>query len=535
MLQDQFRESSRIENEYKKLLTAWELELSTNPSTDIKKTKINKSEHIQFNLMQLFNGYLDQIWKDSQTMLQCAQAWSSESAGIYARDAIFTVNILGLHFMKQSLQTRQELFSIVDQFNPTSFGNGKFHQVIKSVSCVLLDSNIISEQEYNIDQQKHIINDLDQRENSESNITIKCSERELDNYFEFPATNESSANSSVSIALDRPIKLTSSPSTPTISQDWSFAETDQCTNSFSPACNYGRYYPTIAKDENNGTAQHKLSCHFCQETIPLKKSFSVDNIYSLQQNLLNTVTDDEEGSTSEIEEEERRGYYSSSGFDITSLYYYIDSEEDEEDIMERELLLAKDDGGVETIRHKYLLTGDGNTEDSLKIEICDDQFSGSSTSSSIIIQYDSTLKKLRKCGRFNYGRIELSPTSSSFESSKSSENVSDNNKSTINTYPTSYLGQAETKVMKEEGYGACGDQKKIQSMTADKTGLSRIFRKKTSKSAQQKNSNNKREKKHTMKHHTSNSIMRSLSNVKLNSSIRNIFSSANQSTPIPSR
>ncbi|KAI9257423.1 hypothetical protein BY458DRAFT_558205 [Sporodiniella umbellata] len=86
------------EIEYQKLLSAWDL-LSASNKPD--------------SFMQLFLSYLDQIWIDSQNMLQCAQYWQTiptETAEF--SDAAHTMNSLGLHLMRKSLQTRQELSAL---------------------------------------------------------------------------------------------------------------------------------------------------------------------------------------------------------------------------------------------------------------------------------------------------------------------------------------------------------------------------------------------------------------------------------------
>lgn len=88
-----------VEAEYKKLLSAWDAIDCLNRSS--------LSVH-------LFSNYLDQIWIESQNMLQCAQYWQAAQKDILDfSDAVHTMNSLGLHLMKQSLHTRQELINIV--------------------------------------------------------------------------------------------------------------------------------------------------------------------------------------------------------------------------------------------------------------------------------------------------------------------------------------------------------------------------------------------------------------------------------------
>jgi hypothetical protein len=514
MLQDQFREYSKIENEYRKLLIAWELELSVKPSTDIKKLKINRSEHIQFRLMHLFNGYLDQIWKDSQNMLQFGQEWTNQSDGLYPTDDIFSINILGLHLMKQSLLKRQELFSIVAELN------GK-RDIADTLSRHSSDSSRLSQDlyAYKRDQQKHIFTDLDQQE-FVSHTTINCSDKDFDSYFDIPenkCADDFSDNSSVSLASNRRIRLRNSPSTPTISQDWT-TEANPCTYNFAPACNYSAYYPKNKIESNTDEAtQHKLSCHFCQETLPLRKSFSVDNLHSLQQNLLNTTTDDEEEGEGKED--------SCSSFEIASVYYYSESEDEEVEI-ERELLIEKDDSIAERNRGKYELLSE-STDDSTKIEIY--HYCGSSSSSSPIIHYESASKEfkrneVKRCPKLIYGRIELSPTCSSQSTSSSDDDSSgdDNTKNSKNrTEPSPKLHLKQIGDIKSKDCDSSKDDTGDLSVTDEgsartfsKTKLARLTQKKKS-SRKNTGANSKQTPKKEKSTNRANSIVRSLSNVNM--------------------
>jgi hypothetical protein len=376
MLQDQYRESSKIQNEYKKLLRAWEIELSSNPSTDIKKSRISKSEHIQFTLMHLFNGYLDQIWTDSQNMLQCAQVWTSQSAEPHPSDAVFTMNILGLHLMKQSLRTRQEFFKIVDELNGiSSINNDEIESVISSSDSTISQEFLVEEQP----GPEHEFVDLEKynsRYKNKSNDNSQPNFNYYDSIVESPLLLKKNSSRSISSSLklvdsyNKPFRLISSPSTPTIGNKYS--DTSCCPQSFQPACNYNVYYP-----RNEGVGQrHALSCHFCSEPVPLKKSFSFDNFPVSQHS-----------STYSTEGDERDDC---SSFEIASFYYNSGSD-NEEDIIERELLLEKP---IDVMREKcQLLNNSEPNDESTKIEIVAGDYDSLSSS---IIHYDIETKEIKK-------------------------------------------------------------------------------------------------------------------------------------------
>ncbi|CAO3684035.1 unnamed protein product [Rhizopus stolonifer] len=87
------------EIEYKKLLSAWDsMNHSNSPNL----------------LLQLFSSYLNHIWIESQNMLHCAQYWqTAQTDMLNFSDAVQTMNSLGLHLMKQSIQTRQDLMNLI--------------------------------------------------------------------------------------------------------------------------------------------------------------------------------------------------------------------------------------------------------------------------------------------------------------------------------------------------------------------------------------------------------------------------------------
>lgn len=326
MLQDEYREHRKIDNEYQKLLSSWNNEQLNNPSTNIKRSKINKSEHAQFTLIHLFNDYLNQIWSDSQSMVQRAEAWASQTTELNPAESAFTMNIHGLHLMKQSLRKRQQLFRIVDELNNVCFvENEKLYESLCSSSDSILS------QEYST--QKNLQKSDIQK--TECDLTIQ----EDFEYFDLEPNRKK-----VDFESNRTVRLISSPSTPTISSFWE--EGSPCSHNFTPACNFSTYFPR--EDDT-----HKLSCHFCQEVIPLKKSFSVENLNSFQQGISN-ITDDEGSSGNE----------EGSSYDTSSLYRYSKGDY-QTDKAEREIILGDNDWVSVSKKCQH----ENDTEDSQKIEI----------------------------------------------------------------------------------------------------------------------------------------------------------------------
>ncbi|CEI87523.1 hypothetical protein RMCBS344292_01934 [Rhizopus microsporus] len=98
-----------VETEYKKLQSDW---------TSLNTVSLNSPNL----LFVLFSNYLSQIWTDAQSMLQCAQFWQSIIVqGHDLTHLVQTMNSLGLHLMKQSLQTRQEMLNIVSRDDNDTF------------------------------------------------------------------------------------------------------------------------------------------------------------------------------------------------------------------------------------------------------------------------------------------------------------------------------------------------------------------------------------------------------------------------------
>lgn len=462
MLTDQYRKFETIENEHKTLLKAWEYEISKNPTIDTKKSKISKAEHIQFTLMHLFNSYLNQTWADSQNMLQYAEAQKNMNE-LYPSDSNFYSNIVGLHLMKQSLQTRQELFRIADDLKDIPSSNNDTDESVCSSPNSIMSQGLHASQKD--EKKEHMFFNLSQY-NESYRTTIDCP-KTFDSYFELTSDKDTAdktafTDSVSSIDSNRPIRLTSSPSTPTISSHW--ADQYSCSQNFSPACNYTTYFPRI--DDND--IDHKLSCHFCQEALPLKKSFSVENLNSFQQNLLNT-TDDE----SEKEEDDN------SSFEIASFYYNSDSD-NQADVIEREELLKRCNNS--SISEKYQLLSD--TEGSLKIEI--EQNSNSSTSSSII-HYDSKSKQIKKnkisrCRQPVYEQDDMSSTceSSYYSEDKNSSNlkssISMENKNIINDSTVTVQATSLSNKLRKSKVGTFirkNSTKRKQDMKIDSSSVAR--------------------------------------------------------------
>lgn len=355
MLTDQLRETETIENEHRKLIEAWEYELSRNSVPDIKGSKIFKSDHMVYS----FNAYLNKIWDDSQNMVQYEEQSQKQSMNEpYSTDSIFYTNIVALHLMKQSLQTRQEFFRVVDGCKDLFLSiDAEELEYSSSDSTVSQDINNFQKDQKN--------------EPTELNSTTSKCLNALENYHQHtPSLNTLNTmgfpESTPPIGLNKPTRLTSSPSTPVISCH----RTGQysCSQNFSPGCNYSTYFPRIDDD----AADHKLSCHFCQEALPLKKSFSVEDLNSFRELY---ATDDE----SEKED------HDDSSFEIASFYYNSDNQDE---VIEREELLEKCHGY--SISEKYQLLSD--TEGSLKVEIDQDNNSVSSS----IIHYDGKSKQIKK-------------------------------------------------------------------------------------------------------------------------------------------
>ncbi|KAK4521442.1 uncharacterized protein ATC70_012057 [Mucor velutinosus] len=316
-----------VEHEYQKLKCAWEQQ-----RYDIKsqkqETQYYRHDNVQFTLMHLFHGYLNQIWMDSQNMLQCAQSWNNDP---HKKDAAFTMNILGLHLMKQSLRTRQELFHIVDEASTN-------HDAMPARA---------------------------------SSTTSSCS---IPSYYQMP------------------VKLSSSPSTPTINNGstidphWQLdSATTACKHAFTPGSNFPSYFP--AELEQN------TSCHFCHEKlVRLKKSFSADYFSALASQISSEeATSCSSNSDSDDSGEDTQAAYqcfndatsnSNSAFDLESI---------EDVLASRKLLVQEDDDDEDEGNRnykqkllKYQLIRASELHESSKLELEEDDHGSVSSSGTTV-------------------------------------------------------------------------------------------------------------------------------------------------------
>ncbi|KAG2198989.1 hypothetical protein INT47_013173 [Mucor saturninus] len=342
ILADQHIRTETIKNEHKRLMIAWDFEISRNSIPDMKRFNISNLEH----MVHLFNNHLNQIWDDSQGMLKYEEHPKSENAKENSSaDAVFCTNIVALNLMRQSIHTRQAFFQIVDGTNNfLGNSNNEVSESFLSDSTVSQDLKDFKEDRknervlMNFEQpDEHNLTRIDHSDMPKSQIQFvpkRDSPRSMN--FVKPAS---------SINLGRPIRLTSSPSTPIISSNCT--SQFSCSQNFSPACNYSSYFPRM----DDIDFDHKLSCYFCQEALPLKKSFSVQDMNSFRQNY--TTDDDSE-----------KEYHDDSSFEIASFYYNSDNEDE---VIEREELLEKYQDS--TLSEKYQIPND--TEDGVENQYID--------------------------------------------------------------------------------------------------------------------------------------------------------------------
>jgi hypothetical protein len=206
-----------------------------------KWQQTNLQEH-QLNLIpSLFNTFLQDLWVESENMMDLFMADPAVSSTIM-QDYIFKQ-------MKGFLCTRQRFYELLEtQDKPIEY-------TISPVVSLLTESTI-------------------------SDPYTSCSERSSD-LDSTPLLTSHPSTSSISIQerikenkeqsdTIRP-KLSPSPSTPTLGKSYT---SSCCDGHFLPACNYLSYYP----NENNNNRTGEM-CHFCDELItpPLKKSFSMDD------------------------------------------------------------------------------------------------------------------------------------------------------------------------------------------------------------------------------------------------------------------
>ncbi|KAI8645186.1 hypothetical protein BD408DRAFT_429723 [Parasitella parasitica] len=302
-----------IEDEYEKLQSAWKQQL--NDMKNQPHQRVSNHDNAHFTLMHLFHSYLNQIWMDSQNMLQCAQSWNNDTN---QKDAAFTMKVLGMHLMKQSLRTRQEFFQIVDEVS----GTIDYFSMPSTATAVPAENPL-------------------------------CSSPSL------------SPVSSLLAPEPIPVKLTSSPSTPTISTYatlgyWQGDTTTTCKHAFTPGSNYSLYFP--AEPNHKDSQQQHLSCHFCHEKLGLKKSFSADNFCTLISQTSSTCTNN--SSDDEIE---------SLGDDMAASKKLLMPDEDYDN--------DGDDDGICNYREKllkYQLVSE--LHESSKVEIEDDRDNASISS-----------------------------------------------------------------------------------------------------------------------------------------------------------
>ncbi|KAL9554570.1 hypothetical protein MBANPS3_002763 [Mucor bainieri] len=348
-------EEELIEHEYQKLKCAWEQQRHDT-------TKSQKQEAQQCHSH-------DNIWMDSQNMLQCAQSWNNDPR---QKDAAFTMNILGLHLMKQSLRTRQELFHIVDEASPCDYDDTK------------------------------------------------------------PARTASTASScTVPSCYQMPVKLSTSPSTPTIHNNvagstmdphWqldSTAKTTICKHAFTPGSNYPSYFP-VELEQNT-------SCHFCHEKlVGLKKSFSADHFSALTSQISSEEATSSSSSSSsggnsdhdEDEYDEAQAVYQCFQDDDTTSHSNsaVDLESMEEDMLaSRKLLVQEDDSDEDEGNRlytqkllKYQLLRSSELHESSKLELEDDDYA--SVSSSGTTMEELRMKRSTISNNLLHERIDSSST-----------------------------------------------------------------------------------------------------------------------------
>jgi hypothetical protein len=249
--------------EYQKLENAWQdaLSLSLLPleiNMDSTKTGYPLS-----SLLHLFDEYMTQVWTNSQIMLQSSRPNDSRRTSLPPCDESFSLNILGLQLMKQSLRTRKEFLCIVNELNNT------------------LDMDHVST---DVTEYASTLGDEEEEEEEEKE---EEKEKEAKQYYPSPDSKDSSYFSS---DYHKPFKLTSSPSSPVIGSTWRIAKEEaSCSHNFKPASNYLLYYGL------NADARHSNLCHLCKQNIALKKSISADNLNGL-------INDDSDGEEEYLEQ-----------------------------------------------------------------------------------------------------------------------------------------------------------------------------------------------------------------------------------------
>jgi hypothetical protein len=311
------------ETEYQKLGNIWQdCLLPVQPLEANINSK--KAEYTLSSLIHLFDQYMTQVWTDSQNMLQSSKPLDSQRTSLPPHDESFSLNILGLQLMKQSLRTRKEFLYIVNELNNSS----DIHH--KSSDVTEYDDSSTQEEE------------------------------EIETKYQQDAVLSSSNNNSsyLSPGCNRPFRLTSSPSSPAIGSAWStIKEENTCAHNFKPASNYLLYYAP------NAEARHSNLCHLCKQHIALKKSLSADNLNGL----INSDSDDDED------------YLEHADCGVTLLSSdcsdVIDEIDEETRLMTSKLLIQDDDVSsagedyyIEKLQ-KYNLVDNDRYEGSSKVEL----------------------------------------------------------------------------------------------------------------------------------------------------------------------
>ncbi|KAI8387520.1 hypothetical protein BD560DRAFT_486364 [Blakeslea trispora] len=220
MTTDRIKQAERNpEIEYQEILELWQIQT--------KSSSLNLLAFEQQEILDLLCGFLNQVWSDAQQMSQ--GSWKYQEPA--------SCNTIGLHWMRQALETRQKAIDIM---------SSKKNSLNDSAATILPDSSYVSF--------------------SHESISTFASESFL------------------------PIKLRSSPSTPTLSNFGSRSdELPICMNS------------TQGESSCLATMSHKnLSCYHCHEKVGMKRSFSANDVCALDHtsnssyHSANSIREDEE-------------------------------------------------------------------------------------------------------------------------------------------------------------------------------------------------------------------------------------------------
>lgn len=328
--------------EQQKLENGWQDGLSSLLPFEVNISN-KKVESALSSLIHLFDEYMTQVWTDSQSMLQSSKQFDSYRNSLSPRDESFSLHILGLQLMKQSLRTRKEFLYIVNE--------------IQNFSDMHHDSSDYTEYDDSATQEEEV--------------------EVVDNIYQQDSVSITSSINSLSLSpnYNRPFRLISSPSSPAIGSAWSATKEEEniCAHNFKPASNYMIYYAP------NAEARHSTLCHLCKQNIALKKSLSADNLNGL----INSDSDDDD-----------EDYLEDTDCGVTILNSDCSddfSEIDQETRMMANKLLIEENDTISSIAaenyyleklQKYNLIDDDQYEGSSKIEL--DSLK-SNTSSSLVV------------------------------------------------------------------------------------------------------------------------------------------------------